>query len=118
LQVTNELQAGELKQIAPKVEFYENVMQSDSLILTTTIAKELGMAAVTLNKMLHSMGIIYKTNDNWILTSRYQNKGYTGTKTYPFADRSGEIKTRINTLWTQKGREFIHKVIKGELVFN
>jgi phage antirepressor YoqD-like protein len=107
------LQEGVIKESAPKVEYYEKVLQSESLIPTNVIAKELGMSAVSLNKMLHKKGIIYRSGNTWVLYNRYQDKGYTGTKTVTFTDSLGESKTAVHTYWTEAGREFIHRVVKN-----
>jgi hypothetical protein len=48
-----------------------------------------------------------------VLRAKYNKKGYTGTKTYLFKDDKGVEKTSIQTYWTEKGREFIHKLIKN-----
>ncbi len=107
-QAITEIQAKELKEAAPKVEYHNKVMQSESLIATNVIAKELGMSAVTLNKTLQSLKIIYQSNGTWVLYHQYQDKGYTGTKTYHYTDSIGKDRTQVQTYWTEKGRQFIH----------
>lgn len=108
----NQKQEEALKLQAPKVEFYNEVLQSESSHTTTVIAKELGMAAVSLNRKLKEKGIQYYQNGTWLLYSKYQNLGYTKTKTHPYYDSKGELKTSIQTVWTEKGRQFIHQVLK------
>lgn len=54
------LQSEELQAAAPKVNYYEKVLQSTSTYNTNQIAKELGMSAVTLNQKLREMGVQYK----------------------------------------------------------
>jgi phage antirepressor YoqD-like protein len=70
------------------------------------------MSAETLNKFLHARGIIYRCQGAWVLYHQYQDKGYTGPKTFNYTSRHGEKKTSIQTYWTEKGREFIHGVVK------
>ena len=110
-----EHQSDELKKSAPKVEFYETVLQSTSTHLTNTIAKELGMSAVTLNRKLHALGVIYLQDGTWVLYHQHQGKGYTKTKTYPFIDRNGKQQSCIQTVWTEAGRQFIHNVLEPKL---
>lgn len=105
------LQEHVIKQAAPKVEYYDEVLQSESLIATNVIAKELGMSAITLNKILQQKKIIYNSAGTWVLYAKYQNKGYTGTKTHDYKDSLGNERTSIQTYWTEKGRKFIHEVI-------
>ena len=97
----------------PKVEYYDTVLQSNRLIstTTTTIAKELGMSADALNKKLHNLEVQYKSDKMWVLYSKYQDCGYTQTKTFPFKDSQGIEQTNIQTYWTEKGRNFIHSLL-------
>jgi prophage antirepressor-like protein len=97
---------------APKAEYFDHVLQSGSLIATNVIAKELGMSAVTLNRKLHEKGVIYKCNGTWVLYEKYQDKGYTDTKTHTWEDSHGNGKTHILTCWTEKGRMFLHSLFK------
>ena len=112
LQLTAEIQQRELSEAAPKVEYYNEVMQSESLIPTNIIAKELGMSAVSLNKLLNQLNIIYRSGETWVLYHKYQNKGYTGTKTVTYQDSLDNKRTAVHTYWTELGREFIHHVVK------
>lgn len=107
-----ELQSLELKKQAPKVQYFDNVLQSDSTYNTNQIAKELGMSAVSLNRILCEMHVQYKQNGTWLLYSKHQNKGYTKTKTHSFTDTSGQTQTSMQTVWTEKGRLFIHSLLK------
>ena len=104
----HELQESQLKISAPKVEYYDEVLQSNSTYTTNQIAKELGMSAIGLNAELSSLGIQYKQSGTWLLYSKYQNKGYTKTKTHSFTDNHGKIQTSMATVWTESGRLFIH----------
>lgn len=106
-----ELQQAVIRQAAPKVEYYEEVLQSASSHLTNTIAKELGMSANTLNKRLDVAGIQYKQAGTWVLKAKYQNKGLSKSRTYTYTDNHGKTQTAIQTVWTETGREFIHKVM-------
>lgn len=105
------LQSNQIQQAAPKVEYFEKVLQSNSTYTTNQIAKELGMSAIGLNKRLHDLGIQYKQSDTWLLYAKYQNEGYTKTKTYTFEDNHGKQQTAMQTVWTEKGRKFIHACV-------
>ncbi len=106
-------QAQSLKEAAPKVEYYNEVLSSKSDFTTTTIAKELGMTAQALNKILMRERIIFWMDDHYVLYADYDNKGYTSTRTGSYVDLNGNTKTAINTTWTEKGRKFIHDLIKS-----
>ena len=111
LQAQNELQAKELEKQAPNVAYYDEVLTSQSTYNANQIAKELGMSAVTLNKKLHELKVQYKQGGQWLLYYPHQNKGYTKTVTYTYTDSKGETCTNSSTVWTEKGRAFIHSII-------
>lgn len=102
-----ELQQAELQIQAPKVKYHDDVLQSSSLISTTTIAKELGMTANRLNTTLHDVGVIFKQNGTYVLYAKYQDKGYTGTKTTSYSDSLGNKRSQIHMYWTEEGRKFL-----------
>lgn len=109
-----QLQEHEIQKSAPKVEYYDEVLQAEGLIQTNIIAKELGISAIALNRILHQKRIIYREGETWVLYARYQNLGFTKTKTHPHEDLHGNIVTTIHTYWTEKGRQFIHGLFKTE----
>lgn len=106
------LQAHEAAIAAPKVEYYDEVLRSDKAITATVIAKELGMSAVTLNQVLHGLGIIHKVDNVWVPYSKYQDKGLTIYKTSTYV-KDGEICTAQLLCWNEQGRQFIHKLIEN-----
>lgn len=101
------LQAEELKKQAPKAEYYDSVLDSEGLIAITLIAKDLGMSAATLNRKLSAMNIIYRCQDTWVVSAKYQALGYAKSKSFPFHDSKGQLHTQIHFYWTQRGREFL-----------
>lgn len=103
---------------APKVQYVNEVLQSTNTHTTTTIAKELGMSAKTLNRLLKERGIQYYHQSHWVLTSKYQALGYCKTKTHTFTDTEGRPRTEILTVWTELGRAFIHKLFNHNLGAN
>ena len=110
-QATIELQEEQLKESASKVAYHDKVLSSVSTYTATQIAKEFGFGAETLNKKLREMNVQYKQNGQWLLKSKYQNKGYTKTITRQFTGSNGETHTSQLTVWTEAGREFIHGLL-------
>ena len=100
-----EIENNELK---PKASYCDQVLQSESAVVTTQIAKDYGMSPQALNSVLHELGVQYKVDGQWVLYSKYQDKGYT--KSCTVIDRFGE--PRMQTKWTQKGRLFIYQILK------
>lgn len=112
-QLTIETQELEIAESAPKVNYYDSVLQSTSAYTVTQIAKEFGWGAVTLNRRLHELGIQYRLNGQWLLYSRYADRGFTRTSTVTYTNSQGLQSTVQHTLWTEKGREFIHRIINN-----
>lgn len=100
-----EIENNELK---PKANYCEQVLQSENAVVATQIAKDYGMSPQALNSILHELGVQYKVDGQWVLYSKYQDKGYT--KSCTVIDRFGE--PRMQTKWTQKGRLFIYQMLK------
>lgn len=101
-----------LKDQEPKVEYYDEVLQAKEGISTTIIAKDLGMSAEALNKLLHKHNVIFKSQRTWVLYSKYADRGYTITKTYTRRDSEDNPVTEIHTYWTEAGRKFIMDGVK------
>lgn len=99
------------KKMLPDAE-YGRSLQAKQGITTTSIAKEFGMSAVTLNKLLHDMGVQYRQSRQWYLYRKYQNRGLTTTKTIPIVRLDGQADVKRETLWTMEGHRFIRDLLK------
>lgn len=95
----------------PKAKYYDEVLDSSSLIKITTIAKEYGLSGQGLNRLLYAWEIQYPQGDTWVLYQEYADKGYAFYEDFPYIDNDGTQQTRRLLKWTQKGREFLHKVL-------
>ena len=98
------------KKLLPDAE-YGRSLQSKHGITTTSIAKELGMSAVALNKRLHELDVQYRQSGQWYLYRKYQNKGLTTTRTVPIVRFDGKPDVRRETLWTMAGHRFIRDLM-------
>lgn len=99
-----------IQEQAPKVEYFDDVLNSTSTYTATQIAKEFGWGAETLNRKLKEKGVQYKQSGQWLLYAKYQDKGYTKTVTRSYTGTSGKIHTSQQTVWTEPGRHFIHSL--------
>ena len=108
LEKENALNNLKLNLQAPKVHYFDQVLRSSSTYTATQIAKELGMSGRELNLRLKTLGIQFRQSGTWLLTARYQKEGYTRTHTHSWQSRCGETGTAMHTVWTEKGRLFIH----------
>ncbi|KYG89155.1 Rha family transcriptional regulator [[Bacillus] sp. KCTC 13219] len=110
LQTENLVLVQQNSELQPKASYYDMVLQNKSLLSVSKIAKDYGMSAIKLNRMLNELGVQYKQGDIWLIYAKYQDKGYTQTTTHVIdADKS-----RVSTKWTQKGRLFIYDLLKHE----
>ena len=112
LRLETKVQAQQIAELQPKATYYDLILQCPSLLSVTEIAKDYGLSAKGLNKILHDNGIQYSQSGVWFLYSKYQDKGYTSTKTQNYNRPDGTQGSRVHTYWTQKGRIFLYGVLK------
>ncbi len=117
LKLENEQQALKIQEDAPKVSYYDIVINCTDLIPITMIAKDYGWSANKMNKYLEQKKVQYKFRDTWILYDEYAKLGYTGTKTVAFKSKTTDDQySKMYTCWTQKGRLFIYNLLKGDSI--
>ena len=104
-----EMVIGELK---PKADYTDLILSNKSTVPVTAIAKDYGRSAQVFNKMLHELHVIYNLRGQWLLYAKYQNKGYTHSKTFRLTLSGGRTTCKMQTEWTQKGRLFLYKLLK------
>jgi anti-repressor protein len=73
------------------------------------------MSAITFNLKLKELGIQHLVGSTWVLNQKYQDKGYTGTRTFTYTGTDGISKTSITMYWTEKGRAFLHELLNPKL---
>nr|DAF17197.1 MAG TPA: repressor domain protein [Caudoviricetes sp.] len=99
-----------IQELQPKATYYDLVLQNKSLVAISVIAKDYGMSAKKMNKILHELKIQFKQGETWLLYQKYAGKGYTQSKTHTIdADYS-----KMHTYWTQKGRLFLYDLLKNK----
>lgn len=103
------LQDTQLKLQAPKVKYVDDVLQSVNTYTSTQMSKELGLReAEQLHKILKEKGVMFKQSGQWMLTAKYCEHGYTKPRTHQFTRNDGSVGTSTTTVWTEKGRVFLH----------
>lgn len=112
LKLENKVQAQQIAELQPKATYYDLILQCPSLLSVTEIAKDYGLSAKGLNKILHDNSIQYSRSGVWFLYAKYQDKGYTSTKTQNYNRPDGTQGSRVHTYWTQKGRLFLYGLLK------
>lgn len=102
-------QVGELK---PKADYYDQILKSTKLITVNAIAKDYGMSAQALNKILHDLKVQFKQSGQWLLYAKYHDKGYTHSEPHRYVKKDGTEDFSLHTKWTQKGRIFLYYLLK------
>ena len=92
----------------PKADYHDTVLNCSGLLTTTEVAKDLGMTAIKLNKILNEKGIQYKQGKTWILYSRHQHLINEGYCDYKITEHGQLLK------WTELGRKYIIDLLKDE----
>jgi prophage antirepressor-like protein len=109
-----ELENAQNKQIIgelqPKASYYDLILQNNSLMAITQIAKDYGMSGRAMNKLLNDLGVQYKMGSTRLLYQKYANMGYTQSKTHAIS----EDRSVMHTYWTQKGRLFLYDLLKNK----
>ena len=112
LEVDNKIKDQQIAELKPKATYYDFILQCKDLLSMTEIAKDYGMSARGINKLLHGLGVQYNQSGVWFLYAKYQDKGYTQTKTQIYNRPDGTQGSRVHTYWTQKGRLFLYGFLK------
>ncbi len=105
-------QSSTIRKMGPKVEYYDRVLDAPDTYCVTVIAKSYGMKGWQLNQFLHEQRVQYRLHDGWVLYAKYDGKGYTRTVTCIHKYNNGTEKVRVVTKWTQKGWQFIDKLLQ------
>lgn len=102
----------QIQEMKPKAKFCDVVLQNPALVTVTVIAKDYGMSARAMNKLLKDLGVQYDQRGVWFLYAKYQSKGWTQSATHMVTKKDGTEKAVVNTKWTQKGRLGLYELLK------
>lgn len=100
-----------LAEARPKLSYYNQVLTATGTVTISQIAKDYGMNARKLNKILAEFGVQFKLSGQWLLYAKHAEQGYTKSETG--TTDTGHV--WMHTKWTQKGRLFIYEILKHEL---
>lgn len=112
LKIENSQQQEVIEELKPQAEYTKKILKSKSIVNINQIAKDYGMSAQEMNKLLHKQKVQYKQGDQWLLYKKHQNKGYVHSETIDFMHKDGTPDVKMRTKWTQKGRLFIYSLLK------
>ncbi len=103
---------------ASKVEYADNILLSERTYTTTEIAKLLNMSACKLNRLLSEKGVLYRQQNQWLLSPAFHTKGYITTKALCYNKKDGRISNMFTTVWTDAGKRFICNLIGDNNMFS
>ena len=113
LEQQNNYLTNEIKQVTPKEQYANEVLQAPNTYTSTQMAKELNTrTAEQRHKALREKGIMFKQAGQWMLTAKYSEKGYTKPRTTVYPRSDGSQGTNTITVWTELGRAFLHNVFE------
>ena len=101
----------EIARLKPRAEYADHVLDAITCITTTQLAKELGMTAQQLNRLLCEMHIQYWQSGQYMLYADYARMGLAKSRTSTHTTSSGVVLTEVYLVWTERGREFIHQLL-------
>ena len=101
----------EIARLQPKALYTDQVLDSITCITTTQLAKELGMTAQELNRRLCEMRIQYWQSGQYMLYAEFARQGFARSRTRKHVLKHGMVLTEMYLVWTERGREFIHRLL-------
>ena len=108
-----------IKESVPIIKYYQEVLNSSTGYPITIIASELGLTAKKLNQLLVDNGVQRRMGKDdyitYVLCAEYLNKSLTTSYTVKYIDRNNVEHTKIQTIWTEKGRELIMTNVRLKL---
>lgn len=109
-----EMKSQIISELKPKADYTDTILQSKALVNINQIAKDYGMSARKMNRLLADRGVQYKQGKQWLLYRKYHDKGYTSSETVKIVHTDGRTDVVMRTKWTQKGRLFIYELLKDD----
>ena len=101
----------EIARLKPRAEYADHVLDAITCITTTQLAKELGMTAQQLNRLLCEMHIQYWQSGQYMLYADYARMGLAKSRTSTHTTSSGVVLTEVYLVWTERGRDFVHQLL-------
>lgn len=106
-----------ITQMQPKVTYFDVMIKNKSTSVITSMAQDYGMSAQAFNKRLNELGIQHKVANQWVLYSKYLDKGYVNSEPVTITHNDGSQTVKYITKWTQRGRFFLYDFLKSKGVF-
>ena len=115
MQATLQRRDEQIARLKPRAEYADQVLDSITCITTSQLAKELDMTAQELNRLLCEMHIQYWQSGQYLLYADYARQGYAKNRTYSYRGHDNTLRTNTYLVWTERGRDFIHRLFNQNL---
>ncbi len=99
--------------LQPKADYADEVLDSVDCLTMTQVAKGLGMTVHDLTARLRNEHVIYEQSGQYMLYAPYARRQYARNRTHSWRDLFGEVHTRTYLVWTEKGKRFVHEIVRG-----
>ena len=115
MQATLQRRDEQIAQLKPRADYADHVLDSISCFTVTQIGKELNMTGHDLNRLLCEMHIQYVQSGQYLLYADYARQGLAKNRSFEYHTSDGELRTKTYLVWTERGRDFIHRLINKNL---
>ena len=105
----------QIARLQPRADYADEVLDSISCFTVTQIGKELNMTGHDLNRILCEMRIQYVQSGQYLLYADYARQGYAKNRTFEYHSSNGDLRTKTYLVWTERGRDFIHRLLNKSL---
>ena len=115
MQATLQRRDEQIAKLQSRADYADHVLDSISCFTVTQIGKELNMTGHDLNVLLCQMGIQYVQSGQYLLYADYARQGLAKNRNFEYHTQDGELRTRTYLVWTERGRDFIHRLLNKKL---
>lgn len=113
-QGTIESQQEQIRVLAPKASYTDEVLQSTSTYTLTQIAHDLGMRSVhVLLRELCERRVLFRQSGQWQPTAKVAGRGYFETRTAKYVKSDNTVGTSLSTVVTERGRAYLHSMFNN-----
>lgn len=108
-----ELLEKKIEEAKPKVEYFDDILNSKGRMIPTEVAKSFGLGPKDLLKLLISVGVLRRVRNHVDFTCKYENKGYGSVYNVECGtDFNGNPAFYKQFKFSEKGKSAIHKALK------
>lgn len=108
-----ELLEKKIEEAKPKVEYFDDILNSRGRMIPTEVAKSFGLGPKDLLKLLISVGVLRRVRNHVDFTCKYENKGYGSVYDVECGtDDNGNPRFYKQFKFSNKGKSAIHKALR------